>query len=94
VPGIQTLITWAILIVYSVPIGWAFARTRSVIPAALMHGTILFFHKGSNEAIYLNRPSAYWIELVLFGAIGWYLFKRYPVQQSDESPQLIQVEAD
>jgi membrane protease YdiL (CAAX protease family) len=76
--GLATLVNWGILISYSVVLGWAFARSQSVLPAAMMHGAVLLFHKGSGETIYLNDPIVYWCELGAIISTGWYLFKRYP----------------
>jgi len=74
------------LVVYSVPLGWLYARTRSVVAAALMHGTIGVFHVGLGNQIHLNYPEFYWAELALWIFIGWYLFKKYPLE-STESPR-------
>jgi hypothetical protein len=76
--GLATLVNWGILISYSVVLGWAFARSQSVIAPAIMHGVILLFHKGSGEAVYLNDPFVYWFELAAIIFTGWYLFKTYP----------------
>lgn len=78
VPGVWALFLILLYAVYSVPLGWLYARTNSVLPPAVMHGTILFFHKGSNFSIYYEHPALYWIELALLALAGWLLFKRYP----------------
>lgn len=77
-PGDRALLFILICAVYSVPLGWLYARTNSVLPAAVLHGTILFFHEGSNFSAYYDHHALYWIELALLALIGWLLFKRYP----------------
>jgi membrane protease YdiL (CAAX protease family) len=84
--GLPYLVSLATLIVYSVPLGWLYARTRSVLPVALMHGTIALFHVGMGYEIHINRPEFYWMELALWIFIGWYLFKKHPLE-SAESPR-------
>lgn len=76
-----TYLSWfGALVIYSVPLGWLYARTRSIIPVALMHGTIALFHVGWGYEIHINHPQLYWVELGLWIVVGWYMFKRYPVQ--------------
>ena len=79
VPGLPYLTSLATLLIYSVPLGWLYARTRSVVAVALMHGTIAVFHVGLGDKIHLNRPEFYWLELALWIFIGWYLMgeRRY-----------------
>ena len=68
------------LVIYSVPLGWLYARTRSIVPVALLHGTIALFHVGWGYQIHVNHPQLYWMELALWIVIGWYVFRRYPVR--------------
>ncbi len=76
-----TYLPWFVaLVIYSVPLGWLYARTRSIVPAALMHGTIALFHVGWGYQIHINHPQLYWVELALWTVIGWYVFRRYPVR--------------
>lgn len=85
-PGVSLLVRFATLIIYSVPLGWLYARTRSVVATALMHGTIGIFHVGMGQDIHLNHPEFYWTELALWIFIGWLLFRRYPLVSTDKSP--------
>jgi hypothetical protein len=77
-PGVRALFSILLYAVYSVPLGWLYARTRSVLPGAVMYGTIVFFHEGNNFSAYYGHPAFYWIELALLVLAGWVLFKRYP----------------
>ena len=86
IPGLSYLILLAGLIVYSVPLGWLYARTRSVLAVTLMHGTIALFHVGMGYQILLDHPEFYWMEMALWIFVGWYLFKKYPLE-STESPR-------
>ena len=65
-PGVSLLVGFATLIIYSVPLGWLYARTRSIVATALMHGTIVVFHVGLGNEIHLNHPEFYWTELALW----------------------------
>jgi membrane protease YdiL (CAAX protease family) len=85
-PGVSILVRFATLIIYSVPLGWLYARTRSIVSTALMHGTIVIFHVGVGQNIHLNHPEFYWMELALWIFIGWLLFRRYPLVTADASP--------
>jgi membrane protease YdiL (CAAX protease family) len=80
IPGLPFLITLATVIIYSVPLGWLYARTRSVLAVALMNGTIAVFHVGMGYEIHINRPEFYWTELALWIFIGWFLFQKYPIR--------------
>ena len=82
-PGVSLLIGFATLIIYSVPLGWLYARTRSITATALMHGTIAIFHVGVGENIHLNHPEFYWMELALWILVGCLLFRKYPLVSAD-----------
>ncbi|MGH9733950.1 MAG: lysostaphin resistance A-like protein [Candidatus Acidiferrales bacterium] len=84
-----TYLPWfAMLVVYSVPLGWLYARTRSIIPVALMHGTIALLHLGEGYEIHINHPQLYWAELGLWVLTGWYMFRRHPIHPArDRSVQ-------
>lgn len=81
IPGLALLITLTTLIIYSVPLGWLYARTRSVLAVALTNGTIAVFHVGMGYQIHINRPEFYWTELALWIFVGWFLFKKYPIRE-------------
>ena len=85
IPGLSYLALLVGLLVYSVPLGWLYARTRSVIAVALMHGTIALFHVGMGYEIHINQPEFYWMEMALWIFIGWYLFKKYPLESTESS---------
>jgi len=85
-PGVSLLVRFATLIIYSVPLGWLYARTQSIVATALLHGTIVIFHVGVGQNIHLNHPEFYWIELALWILIGWLLFRKYPLAGTADSP--------
>jgi hypothetical protein len=85
-PGVSLLIGFATFIVYSVPLGWLYARTRSIVATALMHGTIVVFHVGLGNQIHLNHPEFYWMELALWVFIGWFLFRTNLLVRIDKPP--------
>jgi membrane protease YdiL (CAAX protease family) len=85
-PGVSLVVRFATLIIYSVPLGWLYARTRSLIATTLMHGTIVIFHVGMGQNIHLNHPEFYWMEMALWIFAGWLLFKKYPLGGTDISP--------
>jgi membrane protease YdiL (CAAX protease family) len=72
IPGVSFLVCVAVLIIYSVPLGWLFARTRSIVPVALMHGTIALFHLGYGYDIHINHPQLHFVELALWVLVSWY----------------------
>lgn len=80
-PGISLLAEWAMFIIYSVPLGWLYARTRSILAVTLTHGTIVIFHAGMGNEIHLNHPEFYWVELALWIFAGWFLFRKNPLLQ-------------
>jgi membrane protease YdiL (CAAX protease family) len=86
IPGGRWLALFVMLIIYSIPLGWMYARTRSVIPVTIMHGTIVMFHAGAGEQLHFNHPELYAFEMALWIFIGWYLFKKYPLE-GVESPR-------
>jgi membrane protease YdiL (CAAX protease family) len=86
IPGGRWLALFVMLIIYSVPLGWMYARTRSVIPVTIMHGTTVMFHAGAGEQLHFRHPALYAFELALWIFIGWYLFKKHPLE-SAESPR-------
>jgi membrane protease YdiL (CAAX protease family) len=85
-PGVSLLVGFATFIIYSVPLGWLYARTRSIVATALMHGTIVVFHVGLGNEIHLNHPEFYWTELALWVFTGWFLFRKYPLVSTDTWP--------
>jgi membrane protease YdiL (CAAX protease family) len=85
-PGVSLLVGFATLIIYSVPLGWLYARTRSIVATALMHGAIVVFHVGLGNEIHLNHPEFYWTELALWVFTGWFLFRKYPLVSTDTWP--------
>ena len=87
-PGVSLLVRFATLIIYSVPLGWLYARTRSIVATTLMHGTIVIFHVGMGEDIHLNQPEFYWMELALWILVGWLLFRKYPLVSTDNPPKV------
>ncbi len=82
VPGVTTLISLVIYVAYSVPLGWLYARTRSIWPVALAHGTLILFHVGFLHIPYFGHQFLYWFELVAWILAGWFLFKHYPPEQA------------
>lgn len=82
-PGVSLVVRFATLVIYSVPLGWLYARTRSVIATTLMHGTIVIFHVGVGLGVHLDHPWFYWTELALWVLVGWLLFRKYPPVKSD-----------
>jgi membrane protease YdiL (CAAX protease family) len=85
-PGVSLLVGFATFIIYSVPLGWFYARTRSIVATGLMHGTIVIFHVGFGNWIHLNHPEFYWTELALWVFTGWFLFRKYPLTSTDTWP--------
>lgn len=85
-PGVSLLVRFAIFIIYSLPLGWLYARTRSIMATTLFHGTIVIFHIGMGQDIHLNNPEFYWMEMALWIFIGWLLFTKYPLSGTDTSP--------
>ena len=85
-PGVSLLVRFATLIIYSVPLGWLYARTRSILATTLMHGTIVIFHVGMGQDIHLNHPEFYWMELALWILVGSLLFRKYPLVSTDNPP--------
>jgi membrane protease YdiL (CAAX protease family) len=83
-PGVSLLVEFATFVIYSVPLGWLYARTRSIVATALMHGTIVVFHVGLGNQIHLNHPEFYWTELALWAFIGWFLFRTNPLVRTDK----------
>jgi membrane protease YdiL (CAAX protease family) len=88
-PGVSLLVGFATFVIYSVPIGWFYTRTRSIVATALMHGTIVVFHVGLGNQIHLNHPEFYWTELALWVFIGWFLFRKNPLVKTDE-PSIVE----
>lgn len=82
-PGISLLAEWAMFLIYSVPLGWLYARTRSILAVTLMHGTIVAFHAGMGDDVHLNHPHFYWMELALWIFAGWLLFRKIPMIQAN-----------
>lgn len=85
-PGVSLLVEFATFVIYSVPLGWLYARTRSIVATALMHGTIVVFHVGLGNEIHLNHPEFYWTEIALWVFIGWFLFRKNPFVSTDKPP--------
>jgi membrane protease YdiL (CAAX protease family) len=85
-PGVSLVVRFATLIIYSVQLGWLYARTRSLVATTLLHGTIVIFHVGVGQNIHLNHPEFYWMELALWILIGWILFRKYPLAGTAISP--------
>jgi hypothetical protein len=69
-----------------VPLGWLYVRTRSIVAATLLHGTIVIFHVGVGQNIHLNHPEFYWMELALWILVGWFLVRKYPFVSTDNPP--------
>lgn len=82
-PGISLLAEWAMFLICSVPLGWLYARTRSILAVTLMHGTIVAFHAGMGDDVHLNHPHFYWMELALWIFAGWLLFRKIPMIQAN-----------
>ncbi|MFZ0639181.1 MAG: type II CAAX endopeptidase family protein [Candidatus Acidiferrales bacterium] len=85
-PGVSLLVEFTTFIIYSVPLGWLYARTRSIVATALLHGTIVVFHVGLGNEIHLNHPEFYWTEIALWVFIGWFLFRKNPLVSTDKQP--------
>jgi membrane protease YdiL (CAAX protease family) len=86
VPGVSLLVNLLVVITYNIPLGWLYARTRSLWPVTLMHGAILLFRVGdSGYAVYFAHPAFYWVELALWIFAGWYLFKKFPADPELEN---------
>lgn len=84
IPGVSTVVSLSVYMLYNIPLGWLYARTRSIWPVALMHGTMLLFRAGDGAYnIYLNFPYLYWIETAAWVFIAWFLFKKYPVGRNE-----------
>ncbi len=82
-PGISTLVLLAAYFAYNIPLGWLYARTRSLLAVTLMHGTMLLLRVGDYAFdIYFSHRSLYWIETTCWIFVGWYLFKKYPVERT------------
>ncbi|MGB0035549.1 MAG: CPBP family glutamic-type intramembrane protease [Candidatus Acidiferrales bacterium] len=77
----SSLIYIAVFLAYGVLLGWLFARTGSTAIAALAYGTLIFFHRGSGNDIYVAHPGVTWIEMACLLFAGWFLFKCYPPAQ-------------
>lgn len=84
-PGIPTLYGFAAFIIYSVPLGWLYARTRSILATTLMHGTIVVFHVGLGNDVHLNHPEFYGAELALWIFFGWFLFWKKPLVNTESA---------
>jgi hypothetical protein len=84
-PGVSLLVRFAMFIIFSVPLGWLYVRTRSIVATTVMHGTIAIFHVGLGQDVHLNHPGFYWMELTLWIFTGWVLFGKYPLVSIDKS---------
>jgi len=85
IPGVTLLMELAAFVIFSVPLGWLYARTRSIVATALMHGTIVVFHVGLGYDVHLNHPAFYPMELALWVFTGWLLFKRSPPETANRT---------
>jgi hypothetical protein len=85
VPGIAEIISLLSTILFNIPLGWLYARTRSLWLVTLMHGTILLFRQGSSAySFYFNYPWVYWVETAAWIAASWYLVR---LQKQPASPR-------
>ena len=81
VPGVSMVVSLLVTIAYNIPLGWLYARTQSLWPVMLMHGAMLLFRVGDSAYnFYLYHPNFYWIKSACWIFVGWYLFKKYPVE--------------
>jgi membrane protease YdiL (CAAX protease family) len=86
VPGLSVLVSLLVLILYNVPLAWLWSRTRSLWLVSVMHGTILLFRAGdAAHTVYFTFRWLYWIETAAWIFITFYLFKKFPIIQSDAS---------
>jgi hypothetical protein len=80
------LVSLLVLILYNVPLAWLWSRTRSLWLVSVMHGTILLFRAGDAAlTVYFTFRWLYWIETAAWIFITFYLFKKFPIIQSDAS---------
>ncbi|MGH9699076.1 MAG: lysostaphin resistance A-like protein [Candidatus Acidiferrales bacterium] len=85
-PGLDTLELILIYLAFSVPIGWVYARTQSILAVAVMHGTLLLFLRGNSEIVFHEHPSIYWVSFAIWILSGWYLFHKYPIPETGTQP--------
>ncbi|MFZ1203109.1 MAG: CPBP family glutamic-type intramembrane protease, partial [Candidatus Acidiferrales bacterium] len=86
VPGLSVLVGLLALILYNVPLAWLWSRTRSFWLVSVMHGTILLFRAGdSAHTMYFTFPWLYWIETAAWIFVAFFVFKKFPIIQSDTS---------
>ncbi len=74
----SSLVQLLALVLYSIPLGWTFARRQAILPVTLMHATIGIMHEGRASNFYLNHQDLAWLELLLWIVAACWLFKRYP----------------
>lgn len=86
-PGARAIFFIALCLIYSVPLGWLYARFNSILPSTVMLGTILLFHEGDTTGAYFTHPVLYWIELALLIVVGSLLFKFYPPAEPRSAPR-------
>lgn len=76
VPGVAVVVGLGIYVLYNAPLAWLYARTRSIWPGSLMHGTMLFLRVShSAYFIYYKFSAFYWIETAAWLVVTWFLFK-------------------
>ena len=86
IPGLSVLVSLLVLILYNVPLAWLWSRTRSLWLVSVMHGTILLFRAGNaSHTVYFTFRWLYWIEAAAWIFMTFYLFKKFPIIQSDAS---------
>jgi membrane protease YdiL (CAAX protease family) len=84
VPGLSVLVSLLALILYNAPLAWVWSRTRSLWLVSVMHGTILLFRAGDfAHTVYYTFRWLYWIETAAWIFITFFLFKKFPIIQSD-----------
>ena len=87
IPGASAMVSLLVYMLYNIPLAWLYARTRSIWPVALMHGTMLLFRAGDPAyTVYFDFPYLYWIETAAWIVAAWFMATRFPIPNSNLSP--------